>query len=103
MSPTTSPKQVPSRRRVQRTRAWHFPGDPRYGVDIIPPANDVACLRTKSFLSTAVLDYIIQHTALVLDSSMDSVPVMLGSLGAEAFISSMNLTASLKRDQMKRC
>ncbi len=86
-------EQVPSCQRVQR-RAWHFPGDPRYGFDIIPPANDVACL-TKSFLSTAVLDCIIQHTAKVLDSSMDSVPVLLGSLGAEAFTSSM--------EQMKRC
>jgi hypothetical protein len=58
MFPSSTKQVRPCHQCVQR-RAWHFPGDPRYGVDIIPPANDVACLRTKRFLSTAVLDYII--------------------------------------------
>jgi Ulp1 protease family, C-terminal catalytic domain len=60
--------------------------------------------RKKSFLSTAVLDYIIQHTVSVPDSSSaesPDPPPMLGSLGAETFISSMNLTASIKREDTK--
>ena len=96
--------KVPSPRRRTQNRAPRFPGDPRYGIVVKPPANDLACLRKKSFLSTAVLDYIIQHTVLAPDSSSaepPDPPPMLGSLGAETFISSMNLTASIKREETK--
>ena len=51
----------------------------------------------KDFLSTAP-DYIINLTTLVPDSlsfTEPGVQPLLGSLGAEAFISAMNLTASI--------
>ena len=45
--------------------AGHFPGDPRYvaGGIFTAPADDIACLGRKVFLSTAVLDCII-HLSL---------------------------------------
>ena len=99
--PNTMSSRVLSRR--EQNMARHFPGDPRFGVVVKPPASDLACLKKKEFLSTAVLDYVIRHTAFVPDSSPteEPVPAFLGSLGAEAFISSKNLTASLQRDQMR--
>jgi hypothetical protein len=59
---------------------------------------------SKKILSTALLDYIINRTTLVPDSSSFTEPVvqlLLGSLGAEAFMSSRNLTASIKREQAR--
>jgi hypothetical protein len=56
----------------------------------------------KDFLSTALLDYVIKLTTLVPDSSSfiePGVQPLLGILGAEAFICSMNLTASIKKEQ----
>jgi hypothetical protein len=58
----------------------------------------------KDFFSTALLDYIINITTLVPDSSSFTEPgvqSLLGSLGAEAFISSLNLTASIKKEQAR--
>jgi hypothetical protein len=60
---------------------------------------------SKKILSTALLDYIINLTTLVPDSSSFTEPgvqPLMGSLDAEAFISSMNLTASLKRNKREQ-
>jgi hypothetical protein len=101
----TIASKVPSPRCCAQSRAPCFPaGDPRYGIVVKPPANDLACLRKRSFLSTAVLNNIIHHIVLVPDSSFaepPDPPRMLGSLGAETFISSMSLTASIKREETK--
>ena len=51
-----------------RAQTQFFPGDPRFGVVIKPRASDVACLQEKEFLSTALLDYIMNLTTLVPDS-----------------------------------
>jgi hypothetical protein len=86
-----------------REQTQIFPGDSRFGVVFKPRASDVACLK-KDFLSTALLDYIINLTTLMPDSSSFSEPgvqPLLGSLIAEAFISSMNLTASIKKIQAR--
>ena len=76
----------------------HFPGDPRFGVVVKPTASELACLKREAFLSTAVLDFVLQHTTF---SPLLSNAAFLGSLGTEATIVSKNLTASLKRDQVK--
>jgi hypothetical protein len=58
----------------------------------------------KDLLCAALLDYIINLTTLVPDSSSFTeprAPPLLGSLGAEAFISSMNLSASIKKEQAR--
>ena len=92
------------RKPSRRAQTQFFPGDPRFGVVIKPRASDVACLQEKEFLSTALLDYIINLTTLVPDSlsfTEPGVQPLLGSLGAETFISSMNSTASIKKEQAK--
>ena len=93
------------RKPSRHARTQLFPGDPRFGVVIKPPASDVECLKKRAFLSTALLDYIINLTTLLPDSTLShtvqAVEPLLGSLGAEAFISSMNLTASIKREQAR--
>ena len=91
-----------SRRPSRCEQTQFFPGDPRFGVVFKPRASDVACLQ--KILSTALLDYIINRTTLVSDSSSFTEPdvqLLLGSLGAEAFTSSRNLTASIKREQVR--
>jgi len=82
-----------------------FAGDPRFGVVVKPTATELACLKRKAFLSTAVFDYILLHTALSPDSSLSTTkercaPSSLGSLGTESTILSKNLTASITRDQV---
>ena len=79
----------------------HFPSDPRYAnVTLKATASEISCLGRDIFLSTAVLDFIIQSAALPPHLSEECVPPMIGSLGSVAFISSANLTASYKQDQV---
>ena len=82
------------------SRAPRSPGDPRYALTLhLVPTEDAACLKEDVWLSTALLDYILQRAALRPNSSTESSnPAMMGDFGAEAFMSSMNLTASLERD-----
>ena len=74
-----------------------FPTDPRYTYGLRLPVADAAALKKPAWLSTALLDFILQRTALRPDFSTESAPAMMGHCGSEAFMSSMNFTASLKR------
>ena len=79
----------------------HFPSDPRYAnVTLKATASEISCHGRDVFLSTAVLDFIIQSTALPPHLSDERVAPMIGSLGSVAFISSANLTASYKEDKV---
>jgi hypothetical protein len=85
----------------RRKPVHNFPSDPRYApMTLQATASEMACLGREVFLSTAVLDLIIQCTALPPDVSKEPVPPMIASLGAMRFISSSNDTASMKRDQV---
>ena len=78
----------------------HFPGDPRYSrTTLSATAEDLSCLGQDVFLSTAVLDCIIQRTAVLPELSQDLVPPMIGSFGYEEFMLSSNLTASFPREK----
>ena len=80
--------------------AGHFPGDPRYSsTTLSATAEAISCLGQDVFLSTAVLDCIIQRTAVLPELSQDLVPPMIGSFGYEEFMLSSNLTASFPREK----
>ena len=79
-------------------RRTGFPGDPRYtAMRLTATAAEFACLWETEFLSTAVLDCILQSTALPQDNAASEgiIPPMIGSLGCETWILSCNVTASL--------
>ena len=96
----TMSAQLP--RRNRRKPVHNFPSDPRYtSMTLQATASEMACLGREVFLSTAVLDCIIQCTALPPDVSKEPVPPMIASLGAMPFISSSNVTASLKRQEVE--
>jgi hypothetical protein len=89
------------RRRNRRKPVHNFPSDPRYApMTLQATASELACLGGEVFLSTGVLDLIIQCTALPRDASKEPVPPMIASLGAMPFISSSNDTASMKREEV---
>lgn len=69
--------------------AGHFPGDPRFGTSLYPSPDDVKALRHKAFLSTRLLDCLIQRAAPPQDSSSDNI-VYLGSLGTMHYMQSSN-------------
>ena len=79
-----------------------FPSDPHYASwTLTATPSKISCLGTMEYLSTAILDCIIQCTVLPPNSSEEAFPPMIGSLGCEGYISSCNYTASLKRDQVR--
>ena len=81
-------------------RAPRFP-NLRYTLTLQLSTEDAACLKEDVWLSTAAfLDYyILQRTAFRPNSSTESSnSAMMGDFRTEAFMSSMNLTASLERD-----
>ena len=41
----------------------HFPGDPRFGTTLYPSRDDVKALANRDFLSTRLLDLLIQRAA----------------------------------------
>ena len=88
----------------QQKRRTCFPGDPRYAaMTLTATAAEFSCLLQKEFLSTAVLDSIMQSTALPQDDASDETippPAMIGSLGCEAWILSSKFTASLTCTQV---
>jgi hypothetical protein len=67
----------------------HFPGDPRFGTALHPSPDDVKALRHREFLSTRLLDCLIQRAAPPQEPSSDNI-VYLGSLGAMHYIQSSN-------------
>jgi hypothetical protein len=84
-------------------RGGQFPGDPRYlGYALTPKKLYVNALKSNEWLSTHLLDLNIQRTGMCPDSpAADPFAPILGSLGAEAYISSTNLTALLQRAEVK--
>ena len=79
-----------------------FPGDPRFEAYVfMPTKEDVRALKKNQWLSTNLLDLILQRAGTRYDCFVDPFSPLLGSLGAEAYISSMNLTASLERKQVR--
>ena len=86
--------QTPSRRH----RCTDFPGDPPYtAMRLTATATEFACLWELEYLSSAVLDCILQSTALPQDNAASDgiFPPMIGSLGCEAWMSSCYVAASL--------
>ncbi len=56
----------------------------------------------KEFLSTAVLDSILQHTALPQDNASEEIiPPMIGSLGCDSWMTASNYNASLTRKEVE--
>ena len=81
----------------------YFPGDPRVlGYLLTPTEADVNALKCDEWLSTHLRDSMIQRAGISPDINADPFAPLLGSLGADVYISSMNLTASLKRAQVKK-
>lgn len=98
--------QVAVARRRNARRTNYFPGDPRYAdMHLTATRDDYVCLAKEAYLSTAILDILLQCTALPYPPSTSSAegvfPPMIGSLGCETFISSSNLTASFKRSDVQ--
>ena len=78
-----------------------LPGDPRYAATTLTAtADEFSCLSKTDFLCTAVLDCILQSTALPQDDSVDNTipPAMIASYGCATWISSSNYTVSLPRN-----
>ena len=86
-----------------RNRITCFPGDPRYAaMKLTATAAEFSCLSRKEFLSTAVLDSILQHTALPQDNASEEIiPPMIGSLGCDAWMTASNYNASLTRKEVE--
>ncbi|KAI2512388.1 hypothetical protein MHU86_2050 [Fragilaria crotonensis] len=88
---------------VEQPYGGHFSGDPRVlGYLLTPTEDDIIALKRDQWLSTHLLDVIVQRAGIRPDIDVDPFAPLLGSLGAETYISSMNLTASLKRAQVKK-
>ena len=88
--------------RCGRKPAGGFQSDPRYASSTLTATpSKMSCLGTTEYLSTAVLDCIIQCTAFPPNSSEEAFPPRIGSLGCEGYISSFKYTAFLKRDQVR--
>jgi hypothetical protein len=75
----------------------HFPGDPRYGIALSPHPDDVEALLKDEWLSTRLLDYLIQRASPPLDLdasiplSLESPPfVMVGGLATQFYVESCN-------------
>ena len=74
--------------RMGRRPVGGFPSDPRYASSTLTaPPEEIACLGTTEYLSTGVLDCIIQCTALPPNAAHEAFPPMIGSLGCEGYIS----------------
>ena len=80
-----------------------FSGDPRFEAYVFTPTKeDVRALKKDQWLSsTNLLDLILQRAGTRYDCFVDPFAPLLGSLDSEAYISSMNLTASLERKQVR--
>jgi hypothetical protein len=68
---------------------------------MIPTEDDFKALQRNQWLSTHLLDLIIQRAERRPEYSVDPFAPFLGSLGAETYISSMNLTALLQQHPVK--
>ncbi len=95
----TMSSQTSSSRRNSRITC--FPGDPWYAaMKLTATATEFSCLSRKEFLSTAVLDSILQHMALPQDNASEEImPPMIGSLGCDAWMTASNYNASLTRKE----
>ena len=87
----------------QRNRITCFPGDPRYAaIKLTATAAEFSRLSRKEFLSMAVLDSILQHTALPQDNASEEIiPPMIGSLGCDTWMTASNYNASLTRKEVE--
>jgi hypothetical protein len=68
---------------------------------LTPNKDDVKALQGDNFLSTHLLDLTIQCAGTRPDKYGDPFVPLLGRLGAEAYITSVNLTALLERAQAR--
>ena len=62
---------------------------------------DVRALKKNEWLSTNLLDLLLQPVGTCYDCFVDPFAPLLGSLGTEAYISLMNLTALLERKRVR--
>jgi hypothetical protein len=98
-----TPGRQLSSMNIEQPYGGHFSGDPLVlGYLLTPTEDDIIALKRDQWLSTHLLDLIVQRPGIRPDMDVDPFAPLLGSLGAETYISSMNLTASLKRDHVKK-
>ena len=90
------PKKKPRRAAVETSS---FPGDPRFSIALSAHAEDVQALQENKYLSTNLLDYLIQRgapspTPLLLPSQDEDVSVppalYIGGLATTFFIEKAN-------------
>ena len=79
-----------------------FPGDPRFDTyRLMPTKKDVKALKKNEWLSTHLLDLILQRAGVRYDSAADPFSPLLGSFGTAAYISSMNQKVSNLRSLVR--
>ena len=89
------PKKKPRRAAVEKS---FFPGDPRFSIALSAHAEDVQALQENKYLSTNLLDYLIQRgapspTPPLLPSQDEDIsvpPLYIGVLAATFFIEKAN-------------
>ena len=86
--------------RSDGSMATQFPGDPRYSQGLNLHAGDAPSLGRPVWLSTNLLECIIQRTSLPPNFTTERNPPMMGDFGAETFMSAMNQCALLKKDKL---
>ena len=86
--------------RSDGSMATQFPGDPRYSQGLNLHAGDAPSLGRPVWLSTNLLECIIQRTSLPPNFTTERNPPMMGNFGAETFMSAMNQCALLKKDEL---
>ncbi|KAI2497462.1 hypothetical protein MHU86_17012 [Fragilaria crotonensis] len=89
------PKKKPRRAAVEKS---FFPGDPRFSIPLSAHAEDVQALQENKYLSTNLLDYLIQRgapspTPPLLpsqDEDISAPPLYIGGLATTFFIEKAN-------------
>ena len=79
-----------------------FPGDSGCEAYVfMSTIEGVRALEKNEWLDTNLLDLLLQRAGTRYDCFVDPFAPPLGSLGAEAYVSSMNLTALLEKMQVR--
>ncbi|KAI2497169.1 hypothetical protein MHU86_17317 [Fragilaria crotonensis] len=88
------PKKKPRRAAVEKS---FFPGDPRFSIPLSAHAEDVQALQENKYLSTNLLDYLIQeelhlphHRCFPQDEDIAAPPLYIGGLATTFFIEKAN-------------
>jgi hypothetical protein len=83
----------------RKKKEQHFPGDPRFGILLSVLDEDVKALREREWLSTRLLDFLIQQAA---PAPQVSNGFLLGSLGVETYLHHTNALLENENDHSRR-